>query len=39
MSGIGMSDYLRIVSRNIPFSLPPLEGSALVLLMLVWLFG
>lgn len=33
------SDALRVISRAMPFSLPPLEGGALVLLMIVWLLG
>jgi hypothetical protein len=33
------SDRLRVLARAMPFSLPPLEGGALLLLMIVWLFG
>ena len=32
-------DSLRAIARAMPFSLPPLEGGALVLLLLVWLLG
>jgi len=33
------SDTLRVVARAMPFSLPPLEGCALIVLMIVWLVG
>jgi hypothetical protein len=33
------SDNLRVVARAMPFSMPPLEGGALIVLMIVWLFG
>lgn len=33
------SDALRVISRAMPTSLPPLESGALIVLMMVWLFG
>lgn len=33
------SAALRVISRAMPFSIPPLEGGALIMLMIVWLFG
>ena len=33
------SDNLRVIARAMPLSLPPLEGGALMVLMIVWLFG
>ena len=33
------SDRLRVVSRAMPFSLPPLEGGLTLFLIVVWLFS
>ena len=33
------SDKLRVISRSMPFSVPPLEGGALIVLMIIWAFG
>jgi hypothetical protein len=33
------SDNLRVIARAMPLSLPPLEGAALVALILIWLLG
>ena len=33
------SAALRVISRAMPFSMPPLEGAALIVLMVVWLFA
>ena len=33
------SDRLRSIARAMPLSFPPLEGGALVVLLLIWLLG
>ena len=33
------STIVRSATRRLPFTVPPLEGGALILLFAVWLFG
>ena len=39
MSTERVSDALRLIARGMPFSIPPIEGGLLFLLISIWLFG